>query len=214
MAITVDWPNSIINVPKSDTVLVQSSPYERRSLDTNWLRLELRKLEDDEEGRPWPRTHDHNADVTVGGITLADVLIILDPYTITFEDGQWGVILEGTNNNILDKRNPNQVSVSSSNSAGLIVSGSGVTQQDKQDIAALSATSVWTYTTRALTTFGTLVADIWSYVTRVLTSGTKDTEIDAIKERTDRLPDNPADVSDVPTAEENALELLDNQNAP
>lgn len=137
MAVTIDWANSIINIPKADLSLIQSDPYELRELDTNWLRGELRDLEDDEEGRPWPRTHDHNADVTVGGITLADVLIILPPYTITFEDGQYGVLLSGTNNNIVDRRNFNQVSVLSQNSAGLIVviSGSGVTEQDKLDIA-------------------------------------------------------------------------------
>jgi hypothetical protein len=76
------------------------------------------------------------------------------------------------------------------------------------------AQAVWEYATRSLTTFGTLAQSIWGYVTRTLTAGTKDTEIDAIKERTDNLPDNPADVSDVPTAEENAIELLDNQSAP
>ena len=137
MAITIDWPNSIIHVPKADMTLVQSVPFELRELDTNWFRLELRKLEDDVDGRPWQRTHDHNADVTVGGITLVDVLIILAPYTITFEDGQYGVVLTGTNNNILERKNFNQVSVSPSNSAGYIQieTGSGVTEQDKLDIA-------------------------------------------------------------------------------
>lgn len=150
MAISIDWPNSIINVPKADLSLVQSTPYELRELDTNWLRGELRKLEDDEEGRPWPRTHDHNADVTVGGITLVDVLIILAPYTITFEDGQYGVLLSGTNNNIVDRRNFNQVSVLSQNSAGLIIvaSGSGLSQEEHDKLMGLPddtdiADAVW-----------------------------------------------------------------------
>lgn len=91
-----------------------------------------------------------------------------------------------------------------------IVSGSGVTEQDKLDIA----NRVWIYNSRILTSFGTLVADIWANLTRTLTAGTKDTEIDAIQAKTDNLPVDPAGVSDVPTAEENALELLDNQNAP
>ena len=89
------------------------------------------------------------------------------------------------------------------------------------------AAAVWANTTRTLTSFGTLIADIWNYVTRVLTSSspptkeeirteidTNSTEIAAIKERTDNLPNAPADVSDIPTAVENATELLDNQSAP
>jgi len=38
---------------------------------------------------------------------------------------------------------------------------------------------------------------VWSYHTRTLTAGTKDAEIDAIKERTDNLPDEPASYDDV-----------------
>jgi len=39
--------------------------------------------------------------------------------------------------------------------------------------------------------------EIWSNTIRTLTSGTKDSEIDAIKERTDNLPDDPASESGV-----------------
>lgn len=193
MAISIDWANAIINVPKADTTLLQSTPYELRQLDTNWFRAQLRELEDDEEGRPWPRTHDHNEDVDTGDIVLADVLLILAPYTITFEDGQYGVVLEGTNNNILQKRNFNQVSVASKNSAGLIVvsSGSGLSQEEHDKLMGLPEEAE-------------ITADM----------DANSTQLAAIKERTDNLPNNPADVSDVPTAEENALELLDNQTAP
>ena len=76
-----------------------------------------------------------------------------------------------------------------------------------------SVSDVWTHATRTLTSFGTLIADIWSYATRTLTSfgtlitdiwssdesgigrtlteGTKDSEIDAIKAKTDNLPVDP-----------------------
>lgn len=47
---------------------------------------------------------------------------------------------------------------------------------------------VWSYATRTLSSFGTLIADIWSYVTRTLTAGTKDTVIDNIKTQTDKIP--------------------------
>lgn len=51
-----------------------------------------------------------------------------------------------------------------------------------------AAADVWSVATRTLTGFGTLIADIWGYVTRRLTAGTKDSEIDAIKAKTDYFP--------------------------
>ncbi len=120
MATSINWITGVITVLRADMELVQLNPVEIRRLDTNAWRVDLRDLEDDEDGRPWPKTHNHNADVSVGGVVLADVFVLLDPYTITFEDGQYAVYLVGTNNNILEKTNKNQVSVNPSNSAGLI----------------------------------------------------------------------------------------------
>jgi hypothetical protein len=59
VAISVDWNNKIITVPKTSTILVQSVPTEIRTLDINTFRLTLRDLEDDDAGMPWPRTHNH-----------------------------------------------------------------------------------------------------------------------------------------------------------
>lgn len=129
MALTVNWPTGVILVARADMTLVQASP-EIRRLDTNQFRYDLRNLEDGEEGRPFPITHNHNQDVDIGGgIILADVLLIRDPYTVTFEDGQYTVELEGTNNNIGIKNNKNQVSLSSANSAGLVIIEGNTTPQ-------------------------------------------------------------------------------------
>jgi len=125
MAITVDWGNKIINVPKADTTLVDSGPPEIRELDIDTFRLTLKDLEDDEEGMPFPDTHSHNAQVTIAGVTLARVIEIINGYTITFEDGQYVVNLVGANSNIIEKTNKNQVSLASQNSAGLIEVASG-----------------------------------------------------------------------------------------
>lgn len=122
MAITIDRPNYDIQVPRTDMTLIQSSPVEVRQLDTDAFRRALRDLDDDEEGRAWPITHDHNTEVTISGLNYARQVLIREPYTITFEDGQYVVQLTGSNNNILDKTNKNQVSVASNNSAGLISS--------------------------------------------------------------------------------------------
>ncbi len=122
MAITVDWGQKEILIPRADMTLIQSNPTEIRQLDTNIFRLTLKDLEDDEEGMPFQDTHTHSAPVTVGGVQLARVVEIINGYTVTFEDGQYAVNLQGSNNNILDRTNKNQVSVNASNSAGLVTS--------------------------------------------------------------------------------------------
>jgi hypothetical protein len=120
MAITIDWPTKVIYVPKADLTLVQSSPYEIYELDVNTFRLALKDLEDNEDGQPWPTTHNHNTTVTVGGVTLARVIEIINGYTVTFENGNYAVNLVGGNSNIADVLNLNSVSVRASNSAGLV----------------------------------------------------------------------------------------------
>lgn len=131
MAISVDWPSKVINIPQADLTPLGGGVYE---LDLNELRLTLKDLEDG-EGMTFPDTHRHNTEVSVGGVTLARVIEFINGYTITFEDGQYAVNLVGANSNVSDVVNVNQVSVRSANSAGLVVSGSGVTSQDKADIA-------------------------------------------------------------------------------
>jgi len=119
MAITIDWGTKVISVPKADTTLIQSSPTEIRQLNLDTFRLILKDLEDSEEGMAYLRTHNHNTSVTVGGVTLARVVEIINGYTVTFEDGQYAVNLVGANSNVGDVVNVNQVSVRSANSAGL-----------------------------------------------------------------------------------------------
>lgn len=120
MAISITWPTGVINVPKVDMTLIQSTPIEIRELDLNAFRLRLKDLEDDEVGQPWPTTHNHNTVVVVGGVTLAQVVEIINGYTVTFEDGSYAVNLVGANSNVADVVNLNSVSVRAANSAGLV----------------------------------------------------------------------------------------------
>lgn len=122
MAITIDWATSIINIPRNDMTLIQSSPNEIRELDLNFFRLSLKALEADYFGMPHPKTHEHNAPFDVGTVELARGIRILEPYTITFEDGQYAVNLSGANTNLADRANVNQVSIRPNNSAGLATS--------------------------------------------------------------------------------------------
>lgn len=81
-----------------------------------------------------------------------------------------------------------------------------------------TAADIWAVGTRTLTSFGTLVADaataVWASVTRTMTafaftvSTASDSNVTAIKAKTDNLPSSPADVSDIPTATANADALL------
>jgi hypothetical protein len=120
MAISIDWPTKVINVPRADLTLIQSNPVEIRELNINAFRLELKGIEASNDGISFLDTHRHNTEVLLGGIVYARVIEIINGYTVTFEDGQYAVNLVGANSNIGDVVNVNQVSVRSANSAGLI----------------------------------------------------------------------------------------------
>lgn len=134
MAISVDWATKVISIPQSYLTPLGGSVYE---LDLDQLRLDLKDLEDGEEGMPFEDTHAHSTAVTLGGVTLARVIEFINGYTVTFEDGQYAVEAKGANSNIADVMNVNQVSLRTFNSAGLIqvVQGTGVSQQDLDNIA-------------------------------------------------------------------------------
>jgi hypothetical protein len=99
---------------------VQLTPVEIRELNINEFRLNLKDLEDNEEGMAFIDTHNHNTEVLLGGIVYARVVEIINGYSVTFENGAYAVNLIGANSNIGDVINLNQVSVRSSNAAGLI----------------------------------------------------------------------------------------------
>ena len=67
--------------------------------------------------------------------------------------------------------------------------------------------SVWSYTTRTITAGGITAAEIWAYITRTLTSGTKDSEIDLIKLETDKIQPQIIDKKDEFKADVSALAL-------
>jgi len=84
----VNWATKIITVPQAYLTHITGAYY---TLDVNQFRLDLKNLEDGEEGMIYPDTHRHNTEVTVGGITLARTVEIINDYTVTFEDGQYVV---------------------------------------------------------------------------------------------------------------------------
>jgi hypothetical protein len=120
MNVVMYWASKIIYVPKSELTLIQAAPREIREMNLNEFRLALKEEEWSEAGMPFLDTHRHNTEVTLGGLTFARVIEIINGYTVTFEDGQYAVELVGANSNIQDVSNVNQVSIRPNNSAGLI----------------------------------------------------------------------------------------------
>lgn len=123
MALSIDWATKIISVPKADLTLIDAGPPEIRELDLNDFRLWLKDIEDSEEGIIHLDTHRHNTEVTIGSLTLARTIEMINGYTVTFENGNYQVDLVGANSNVSDVTNLNNVGLRSYNSAGLILVG-------------------------------------------------------------------------------------------
>ena len=168
MAVSVDWDTKIITVPKADTTLVSVGPPEVREYSVDVFRLELKALEASEVGMPFLDTHRHNTLVTLGGITLARVVEIINGYTVTFESGSYQINLIDANHNVLDVTNMNLVALRGANSAGLVSLGALAAEtaiinellaaDDEGVIAAGS-------TIDALRTDRTEVDDYWNGIT-------------------------------------------------
>ena len=135
MNVSVNWLTKTITIPKSELVQVQATPNEIYQLDLQAFRLALLDIQDSPDGIVYPDTHRHNTTVTVGGVTLARVIEIINDYVIEFEDGQYAVNLIGANSNVADRVVVNQVSVRSANSAGLVQSTAALTQTDIDNVS-------------------------------------------------------------------------------
>jgi hypothetical protein len=130
---TVDHVTKIIEIPQVDLAPESGTIY---SLDSNAFRLALKEWEDSEVGIAELDTHRHATTVTIAGITYARTIEIINGWSLEFEDGQYTVIIEGSNNNFHDVLNSilvqNQVQVIPTNAAGLIVTsgGAGATAEE------------------------------------------------------------------------------------
>lgn len=119
MPLSVTWATKVINVPQSYLTPLGGSLYE---LDVNQFRKDLRALEAGDEGISFLDAHRHITETVIGGFTYARLIEIINGYTVTFEDLQYGVNSIGANHNIADVLNRNQVSLLTQNSAGLVAS--------------------------------------------------------------------------------------------
>lgn len=164
MAVSIDWGTLVISVPKADTDLVDIGPPEIRELDIDEFRKTVSALLWGVDGMPFLDAYRNIAPVTVGGVTLARVIEIINGYTIEFEDSQYTVNIVGGNSNISDVKVQNQVSVNTFNSAGLV-------QLTAADVAEISG-GVWDALRAAHTSagsFGQGVAAVYGDVNGDLT---------------------------------------------
>jgi len=132
MAISVDWGTKVVSIPQNYLTFVSGSLYE---LNVTQFFRDCRDMSDNEDGIVFPRIIRHSTEVTISGVTYARFIEVINGYTVELEDGQYVVNCVGANHNLADVKVANQVSLIVGNAAGLVVSGSGVTAQDKIDIA-------------------------------------------------------------------------------
>ncbi len=123
MEVIMDWGILNINVPRDEMLLLQTVPSEIRQLDLTEFRYAMHDKQDDIAGMPFLHMHEHNPPVLVSGVELAQVVTIVNNYTVTFEDGLYNVNIVGGNSNVGDNVIKNQVGVNTANSAGLQESG-------------------------------------------------------------------------------------------
>jgi len=119
MNITMEWGTKNIIVPRSEMLEIQTTPVEIRQLDLTEFRYAMHDKQDDADGMSFLHMHEHNPPVTVAGTTLAQVVTIVNGYTVTFEDGLHNVNILGGNSNVADNVIKNSVGVNTANSAGL-----------------------------------------------------------------------------------------------
>lgn len=119
-AVAIDWSTKIITIPTIAMTLIQSVPTIIFELSLPEFHIALRELTASEDGIVFPPALDYSKASNVGGVSLAPVLILINGYTVTFENSQYAVNLAFANSNVGDNINVNLVSVRSANSAGLV----------------------------------------------------------------------------------------------
>lgn len=137
MALTIDPALKRITVPQADATmsLVSGTLYE---LDTKAFKEAVMDLLASEAYIWMDDALDHTGEKVLGSETFARFVEMINSWTYTFENTSMSVQMAGSNNNLFDSETPflvNQslVNVIGRNSAGLIVTTSGASQQSLMD---------------------------------------------------------------------------------
>lgn len=142
MAVSIDWATKEITVPKADlTQPGASTSFFTYNTDGGFWE-DVKAAEASEIGIVFGDLVDRNAPYTIGGVTYAPKVEVLPPANVTFEDADYTVALQGSNNNIFDKENgvlnKNNVLVIPGNSAGLQIVETAVSGLTSTESAALT----------------------------------------------------------------------------
>lgn len=136
MSYAVNWMAKTVSIPTSDLMLVSGTRY---SLNMADCLAEVRRLEWEPSEGLWAPAILGHADTRFdfAGVDYAPFDDFINGYTVIITGAATRVDLVGSNNNLVDVLVPTGVSVVPSNSAGLqvVTTGSGITEQDKDDIA-------------------------------------------------------------------------------
>ena len=117
MAYTIDWEARVIHVPKSDLTHIDGIKYQ---FDLYEFAKECwRLLWEFDQGLSYPEIIRYYPAIDTGDVILARTILLINNYTVTFEDGQYAVLFKGANTNVHNFTNVNQVSIRPNNSAGL-----------------------------------------------------------------------------------------------
>ncbi len=133
MAYAVNWTTKVVTVPLADMTFVSGTNY---SLDASDVWIELRRLEASPSDGLWADQIAEFVNTQVlSGLSYSAILKMINGYTWDTDTTNITISLLGINNNLLDVFIPGSgISVLANNSGGKITVGSGVTQQDKDDI--------------------------------------------------------------------------------
>jgi len=115
----IDWANKIVHIFKTDMVQVEQPPNEGWKLDMVWFKKAIGDRMDDVDGQVYPDIINHYPAVQLGGTNLAPVVEIINGYKVHFENGQYYVLLNGSNTNLMEHVILNDVSIRSNNAAGM-----------------------------------------------------------------------------------------------
>ena len=113
MAITVDWPNKFITVPKSELTLITGTRY--KITVSYWWQL-LREMNATEEGIVFDTMYNSTAATS----STPQIVDLINGYTAEFEDGLYSVELIDGNSNWREIEVKNLVSVGTNNTTGFI----------------------------------------------------------------------------------------------
>jgi hypothetical protein len=143
MAYSVNWATKIVTIPKADLTVISASP-EIYQLDVNQFWASIHDIQDSADAMPYPDIMRSNAPVILSGVTYARSVEVVNGYKVQFENGAYQVNLVGANNNLIDARVQNNVSMTSSNSGGLVQGGAAAADVWRYVIeGALSAEEIF-----------------------------------------------------------------------